>query len=252
MECPTHLHDCLYELDRVVALLKSTRSELEQARDQQRQFAADASHELRTPVTGLRTQLEEAQLHPGETALPELLDHALADINRLQQIINDLLLLVHLESGVTTEEEPLDLAELVRTQVDQRQDAIEVKLRLDRGVTVNAVHSLIARLSTNLLDNAQRHATHTVEAEVCHHDGSAQMAITDDGQGVAAPDRERIFEMFSRLDTARDRDRGGIGLGLAIARDIAVAHGGTLVVDQAPCGGARFVLRLPLADPGPA
>jgi signal transduction histidine kinase len=229
-------------------LLNKVRSELKQAGERERQFAAAASHELRTPVAGLRAQLEEARLHPGETPVPELVGRALKDIDRLQQIITDLLLLVRLETGLTADEGPLDLAELLRTQVGRWEDGIEVKVRLAPGVIVNAVASLIARALTNLLDNAQRHARHTIEAEVYRDDGMAELVIADDGQGIPAGERERVFHAFSRLDTARDRNSGGTGLGLAIARNIARAHEGTLVVDEAPSGGVRFVLRLPLAD----
>jgi signal transduction histidine kinase len=250
MKHPTNLHDCRCELDRVNDILDRIRGHLKQTGDQQRRFAADAAHELRTPVAGLRAQLEEAQLHPGETPLPELLNHALRDVDRLQQIITDLLLLVQLETGMIAAEEPVDLAELVRTQVGMRDDEIRVSLRLDSGVTVNAIPTLIARAFTNLFDNAQRHAAQVVEVQVRRNGGSAEMAVTDDGPGIAAPDRESVFDVFTRLDTARDRDRGGTGLGLALARNIAVVHDGTLVVEEAPRAGARFVLRLPLAAPG--
>ena len=146
MKQPTNLHDCQYELNRVNDILDRVRSHLKQTSDQQRRFAADAAHELRTPVAGLRAQLEEARLHPGETPLPELLDYALKDVDRLQRIITDLLLLVQLENGMITAGEPLDLAELVRTQVGMRDDEITVNVRLDPGATmVNAVPSLIAR-----------------------------------------------------------------------------------------------------------
>jgi signal transduction histidine kinase len=250
MKQPTNLHDCQYELNRVNDILNHVRGHLEQTGDQQRRFAADAAHELRTPVAGLRAQLEEARLHPGETPLPELLDHALKDVDRLQRIITDLLLLVQLETGTVAAEERLDLAELVRTQVGMRNDEIKVNLRLDPGATVvNAVPSLIARACTNLLDNAQRHAEQVVEVQVNRNDGNAELVITDDGPGIAAPDRESVFDVFARLDTARDRDRGGVGLGLPLARNIAVVHDGTLVVEEAPRTGARFVLRLPLAAP---
>jgi signal transduction histidine kinase len=251
MKHPTNLHDCQYELNRVNEILNRVRSHLKQTSDQQRRFAAVAAHELRTPVAGLRAQLEEARLHPGETPLPELLDYALKDVDRLQQIITDLLLLVQLETGTITAEEPLDLAELVRTQVGMRDDEIKVNVRLDSGaIVVNAVPSLIARAFTNLLDNAQRHAAQVVEVQMRRNDGSAELVITDDGPGIAAPDRESVFDAFTRLDTARDRDRGGTGLGLPLARNIAVVHDGTLVVEEAPRTGARFVLRLPLAAPG--
>ncbi len=110
----------------------------------------------------------------------------------------------------------------------------------------------MGRVLTNLLDNAERHTRSTVVVTVRREEARragegtwAVVAVADDGDGVAEADRERIFERFVRLDEARSRDEGGAGLGLAIARDVAVRHGGTLTVDRAPTGGALFELRLP-------
>ncbi|WP_333759298.1 sensor histidine kinase, partial [Streptomyces sp. ISBFB 2968] len=116
----------------------------------------------------------------------------------------------------------------------------------DEGV-VSAAGSRgqLGRVLANLLDNAERHARSVVEVSVRWDGDTALVAVTDDGEGVPAADRERIFERFVRLDDARSRDDGGAGLGLAIARDVAVRHGGTLTVHDAPAGGALFELRLP-------
>ncbi|WP_208860778.1 ATP-binding protein, partial [Streptomyces griseoflavus] len=105
----------------------------------------------------------------------------------------------------------------------------------------------LGRVLANLLDNGRRHARERVTVTVRRERGSAVLAVADDGDGVAEADRERIFERFVRLDAARSRDDGGAGLGLAIARDVAVRHGGTLTAGAAPAGGALFELRLPLA-----
>ncbi len=103
----------------------------------------------------------------------------------------------------------------------------------------------LGRVLANLLDNAERHARTAVEVRVRREGGRAVVGVADDGEGVPAEDRERIFERFVRLDAARSRDDGGAGLGLAIARDVAVRHGGSLTVRDAPAGGALFELRLP-------
>jgi signal transduction histidine kinase len=105
----------------------------------------------------------------------------------------------------------------------------------------------LARVLANLLDNARRHAHERVTVTVRREGTWAVLGVADDGDGVAEADRERIFERFVRLDAARSRDDGGAGLGLAIARDVAVRHGGTLTAGAAPAGGALFELRLPLA-----
>lgn len=115
------------------------------------------------------------------------------------------------------------------------------------GLNVTGSRGRLARVLGNLLDNAQRHATGEVRVSLRREGATAVVEVADDGAGVPEGDRERIFERFVRLDDARARDDGGAGLGLAIARDVAAGHGGTLTVREAPEGGALFVLRLPLA-----
>jgi signal transduction histidine kinase len=107
--------------------------------------------------------------------------------------------------------------------------------------------SQLARVVGNLLDNAQRHARSRVDVAVRAEGPWAVVEVADDGAGVPEAERERIFERFVRLDQARARDDGGAGLGLAIARDVAVRHGGALTVRSSPAGGALFELRLPVA-----
>ncbi|GII81432.1 hypothetical protein Sru01_64140 [Sphaerisporangium rufum] len=215
--------------------------------DQQRQFIADASHELFTPVAGLRAQLEEAQLHPDQTDLVSLLDDALRDVSRLQSIVTDLLLLARLRAGTQVAAEPVDLGELVQSRLCARGDRHRVQLRLDPDVWVQGQRPQLERLLDGLLDNAQRHAEHTVRLEVRRQGPAAELVVANDGEAIALADRERIFEPFTRLDTARSRDRGGTGLGLAIARDIAQAHHGTLGVEDRPVAPTAFVLRLPFS-----
>jgi signal transduction histidine kinase len=214
--------------------------------DRQRQFAADASHELRTPLAALRVQVEEARLHLEDIDLPDLLNNVTNDLDRLENIVNDLLLLAALEGDLGRGLEEVDLTALVETVAARWTESHDVRLDLEAAVTVEAVSWQLARLLDNLLDNALRHATHSVEVDLRRAGDHAELAVADDGQGVPAADRERIFERFARLDTARCRDRGGAGLGLAIARDIASAHHGALHVEDAADGGACFVLRIPL------
>ncbi|MFF3751004.1 ATP-binding protein [Streptomyces sp. NPDC002018] len=240
------------EVARLARTTNETLAALEAAVDRQRRFVADASHELRSPIASLRTQLEVGEAHP------ELLDvpGAVADTVRLQQLAADLLLLARLDAGERPGRTRLDLAALVREEVSQRtQDRVPVSVDVRRGdgadqgqgIEVAGSRGQLARVIGNLLDNAQRHARGSVEASVHRADGQVVFAVADDGSGVPEAQRERIFERFVRLDDARSRDDGGAGLGLAIARDVARRHGGTLTVGRAPSGGARFELRLPPA-----
>jgi signal transduction histidine kinase len=226
------------EIARLASTTNETLAALETSVERQRRFVADASHELRSPIASLRTQLEVAAAHP------ELLDldGAVEDTVRLQRLAADLLLLARLDAGERPNDTRVDLAGLAREEAEGRA-----------GVTVEAEPVEVAgsrgqlgRVLANLLDNAQRHARSAVTVSVRREGDRAVVGVADDGDGVPEADRERIFERFVRLDAARSRDDGGAGLGLAIARDVAVRHGGTLTAGQGPAGGALFELRLPL------
>ncbi|MFI7127926.1 sensor histidine kinase [Nonomuraea sp. NPDC050153] len=238
-----------HTINHTLGRLEQAKSSTEEALQRQRQFASDASHELRTPLAGLRVRLEEAQMHPLDTDLPDLIGHALEDLDRVQAIMTDLLLLARLGATAPRATQHVDLTSLIRTEAGRRTDRHPTALDLADRVVVDAVPGQIARVLTNLLDNAQRHATGQVRVRLRHSATHAELAVSDDGDGVPPADRERIFQRFVRLDAARSRDRGGTGLGLAIARDIATAHHGTLHVEQAAIGGAGFILRLPLSTP---
>ncbi|MEU6413057.1 HAMP domain-containing sensor histidine kinase [Microbispora sp. NPDC046933] len=237
--------------EKVLKRLADAGRRLDRKAERQRRFLSGASHELLTPLTGLRAQLEEARLHPSETDLAELVDCSLRDVDRLQAIVSDLLLLLKAGTKPPQGRRAADLADLVRTEVSSRAHRSPVLLRLIPGVAVHAVEHEIHRLLGNLLDNAQRHARSRVLVEVRQEGAHAELAVSDDGGGIAEADRERVFEPFTRLEESRSRGRGGSGLGLAIAREIVRAHGGTIGVEESAEGGARFVVRLPLADPPP-
>ncbi|WP_329075963.1 HAMP domain-containing sensor histidine kinase [Streptomyces niveus] len=236
------------EVAKLARTTNETLTALEASVDRQRRFVADASHELRSPIASLRTQLEVGEAHP------ELLDvpGAVADTVRLQQLAADLLLLARLDAGEQAGRTRLDLAALVREEVSQRStDRIPVTADVRGSVEVAGSRGQLARVLGNLLDNAQRHAAGEVRATVRRERGQVVLAVADDGSGVPETERERIFERFVRLDDARSRDDGGAGLGLAIARDVAHRHGGTLEAGRGEAGGALFELRLPAAGRDP-
>ncbi|MFJ2745551.1 sensor histidine kinase [Streptomyces sp. NPDC087440] len=232
------------EVDRLAVTTNETLAALEASTERQRRFVADASHELRSPIASLRTQLEVGAAHP------ELLDleGAVEDTVRLQDLAADLLLLARLDAGEKPGSSRVDLSALVRGDVAQRvgRDRIAVDVDVADGVDVAGSRGQLGRVLGNLLDNAQRHATSSVAVTLRARAGRAVLEVADDGAGVPEAERERIFERFVRLDDARSRDDGGAGLGLAIARDVAHRHGGTLTVRQAVGGGARFRLVLEL------
>ncbi|NBE50690.1 sensor histidine kinase [Streptomyces boluensis] len=230
------------EVARLARTTNETLTALEASVERQRRFVADASHELRSPIASLRTQLEVGAAHP------ELLDvdGAVADTVRLQQLAADLLLLARLDAGERAGDARLDLGALVREEVSQRAgDRVPVTVTAADGIEVDGSRSQLGRVLGNLLDNAQRHARSRISVAVRAEGGFAELTVADDGDGVPPAERERIFERFVRLDDARSRDDGGAGLGLAIARDVARRHGGTLTVGESADGGALFQVRLP-------
>ncbi|MFJ2092353.1 sensor histidine kinase [Streptomyces sp. NPDC087901] len=232
------------EIARLARTTNETLTALEASVDRQRRFVADASHELRSPIASLRTQLEVGAAHPGLLDVPG----AVADTVRLQALAADLLLLARLDAGERPGAARLDLGALVHEEVSQRTgDRIPVTVSVPEGggFEVTGSRGQLARVIGNLLDNAERHARSAVAVTVHGERGGVVVEVTDDGDGVPGAERERIFERFVRLDDARTRDEGGAGLGLAIARDVAVRHGGRLTVTDAGERGARFALWLP-------
>lgn len=225
------------ELARLAATLNDLLGRVEHALSQQRRFIGDASHELRTPVAALLASLEVNERLDDSRAAHELTGQAA----RLSELVTGLLALARLDAGHGAAPGPIDLARLVGEELDQRPEVVG---RLTPA-WVMADEALLRRAVTNLLDNALRHATTTVTVDVGPADESAVLVVADDGPGVPPGDRERIFERFTRLDDARARDDGGVGLGLAIAREAVVAAGGHICVEDA-VAGARFVVRLPL------
>ncbi|QLE73913.1 HAMP domain-containing histidine kinase [Streptomyces rectiverticillatus] len=247
------------EVARLAATMNKTLDQLQAAVDQQRRFVGDASHELRSPLAALRAELEIALAHPGDAEWTAVAEAALGDTRRLQSITSDLLLLARLDATGTDGlpgAQPVDLAALVREEVRRRPEgrrALEVRIEGGAPFTVHGRHTLIARLLGNLLDNADRHAAHTVTVRL-GHDAARRVAVLhveDDGPGIHPDDRQRVFERFTRLDDARTRATGGTGLGLAIAHHIATVHRGTLEITDSP-RGARFTTTLPVTDPCPA
>ncbi|MFD7904633.1 sensor histidine kinase [Kitasatospora sp. NPDC057904] len=238
------------EIARLAATMNAMLDRLEASGRRQRQFIADASHELRSPLAVLRTQLEVADTHPDPAVRAELVHGALQDTDRLQSLATDLLLLARLDAGGADDRprQRVDLTALVADTVLGRPPGPHRRTTdLAPGIAVDGIPLWLGRLLTNLLDNAERHAGGVVHVRLGadRARGVAVLDVEDDGPGIPAADRERVFERFTRLDDARSRDEGGSGLGLPIARDIARHHGGTLAVAPS-AAGTRLTAELPL------
>lgn len=229
------------EIHALAVTLNGMLDRLAQARGRQRAFVADAAHELRSPLASIRTQLEVAK-RVGEDGAST--DDLLVDVVRLSALVEDLLLLARADSSglPPPAREPFDVAPLL-VEVALRHDDARVSVVVESApqetVTVSANREDLRRVLANLLDNATRHAGSEVRLEATTEDGWVLVTVTDDGPGIPQADRERVFERFTRLDDARDRDAGGSGLGLAIVKELLRRVGGTIRLrDAVPATGA--------------
>jgi signal transduction histidine kinase len=235
------------EVGKLGNTLNDMLDRLQVSSNAQRRFAADASHELRTPIANIRAAMEVAVAHPDKADWPALAADVLHQDGRMERLTVDLLSMARGDSG----EAPLqltdvDLAGLVRAELLRPIDA-DRELRSGGEIpplTVVGDREALVRLLSNLVDNALRHAHHTVTVTLAAGLDTAELRVADDGPGVAPADRERIFDPFVRLDAHRARSVGGSGLGLAIARQVVQAHHGSIRVLDGP--GATFVVRIPL------
>lgn len=219
----------------------------------QQQFVADASHELRGPLTRIRTELEVDLSHP-DRADP-LVTHQLVldEALTMQRLVDDLLLLARADGGRTGQgpTAPVELDELALRAARDLRASSSLDVRVEATpVSVVGRREDLARALRNLTDNAARHATGVVTIEVGRRGDDAVLAVSDDGPGIPEAARDRVFERFTRLDEARDSSRGGAGLGLAIVREVVTAHGGSVRVDPAHHPGARLEVVLPAGPDG--
>ncbi|GAA4190289.1 hypothetical protein GCM10022252_28350 [Streptosporangium oxazolinicum] len=237
------------EIKELAETINQTLDRLEASAEQQRRFTCDASHDLRSPLTAMRAQLEEALRYPDDVDWKPKTRAMLDSLDRLQAIVADLLTLARLDSGVPARYERIDLGALAGEELERRGRRVPVGRDLEPGVAITGDRLRLVRLLTNLMDNAERHAASRIAVRVAREGEAAVLEVLDDGAGIAPEQRELVFQRFTRLDASRSRDAGGTGLGLPIAREIALAHGGVLRLEDS-ARGARFVLRIPL-HPGP-
>lgn len=215
------------------------------------QFVADASHELRSPLTSIRSELEVDLAHADEADLRATHRSVLEDTVRLQRLVDELLFLARHDNGkAEIRREPLDLDETVLLEASAVRGRHRITVDTTRvsGAQVVGDAAQLGRAIRNVLDNAVRHAASTVTVALSETADQAVLSISDDGPGIPPDQTARIFERFTRVDDARDRERGGAGLGLAITREIVTQHRGTVTVEPNGSAQSRFVIRLPLSS----
>lgn len=233
------------EVARLARTMNHMLDRLEEASNRQREFVSDASHELRSPVAIIRTELEVALASGDEAGLRGAVARALAEEERLERLLADLLLLATVGAGEASTE-PVPLHEVVRAEGSRSHRLPVTVVEPVFEVVVKGRRLQLERLVSNLVDNAVRHASSTVEVALRADGPVAVLTVDDDGPGIAETDRDRVFERFTRLDEGRTRDVGGAGLGLAIARAVVRRHGGSVCAATSPLGGARLEVRLPI------
>jgi signal transduction histidine kinase len=248
------------ELARLGATLNAMIARLETSFSALRRFTADASHELKTPLTVLRADVERA-MHSVPASNDQLvaLEEALQETTRMADLVDSLLTLARADEGrFDLHREPFALEPLVHevfeTAVILGEDAgLVVRLSAVEDATILGDRVRLRQLFLNLVTNAIKYTSRggTVEVTAKRRDGEVQFAVRDTGIGISAADLPYIFERFWRADRARSRlsERGGFGLGLAISQWIAQAHGGTLTVQSRLHRGSTFTVSLPVAAP---
>jgi signal transduction histidine kinase len=250
------------EIGELARTMNGMLARIEDSAARQRRFVADASHELRTPLAAIRTTLEVGLAHPDHAPWSEIAERAVRQSTRLESLVEQLLLLARSDDRhlLVQARHPVAIDTLVREVCASTAAArvpVEVRPTADTadaadtaGARVLGEPEQLERLVRNILDNAVRHArtrvTLSIDAAAPAPDTVA-IVITDDGPGIPAEERERVFDRFVRLDASRERGSGTTGLGLALAKEIAAAHAGSITISDAIGGGAMVSIVLPRA-----
>ena len=242
------------EIDRLAATMNAMLDRLENSDTRLRQFVSDASHELRTPVAVLHSEAEVALQGPGDSPVADLAAGVLVEAERLQRIVDDLLVLArHDESRSPRPAEEIDLDDIVLEEA-ARSRSVPIDVSAVSAGRVTAAPDRASRIVAHLLDNAAHHARQHAAVSLTTRPAvdsasaagrEAVLSIDDDGPGIDEADRDRIFERFTRLSEARNRGTGGAGLGLAVVKALVTELGGRITVEDSPLGGARFTVILP-------
>jgi heavy metal sensor kinase len=242
------------ELDRLATTLNAMLGRLDDAFRQIRQFSADASHELQTPVTILKGELEVALRAPRSPEVYQRhLRSALEEVERIARLVDGLLLLARADAGVLRmDHTPVDLAQLVEEVYEQTRVLADLRhVTLDLGpvepMTVHGDYQRLRQLLLNLVDNGLKYTPcgGRVTLALQRRGTGAALHVSDTGMGLSSEEQARVFQRFYRSAAARAQDQRGTGLGLCIAQSIAVAHGGRIEVASTPGSSSIFTVWLP-------
>ena len=245
------------EIGRLVATLNDMLARIERGVDAQRRFTADASHELRSPLSRLRAELEVTLRRPRDRAeYEEALRSCLDEVERLSRLTDELLLLARLDAGDAREAPPAPVAlepiledAVRRLAPEAARRGVAVSLQASASPAVPVGPSTVGLVMTNLLENAVKFSPPggRVTVALSADTGEALVSVADTGPGIPTEELPRLFERFHRGAAARVAEAPGVGLGLAICRALVERHGGRIAVESPPGGGATFRVHLPLA-----
>lgn len=232
------------EIAALAATMNTMLDRIEASTAAQRQFVADASHELRSPLATIHANADLLAAAGLDADPARSVDRIQSESGRMARLVDDLLLLARVDDQTgSVRQGDVDLDDLVyaaRERIAVERPDLTVTGTV-QPVRVTGDPDQLHRALRNLVDNAVRHARSTVTVTLAEDDGQAEIVVANDGPPIPAADRERIFDRFVRLDDSRSRDGGGSGLGLSIARDIVAAHGGVLTVADLPAGAAMHI-----------
>jgi signal transduction histidine kinase len=243
------------EIHNLAVTLNAMLDRIDSATKRQRTFVGDAAHELRSPLASVRVQLEVGQRLGPTADWQALIEDVLVDVDRLDRLVADLLALARLDEahGQLLRTQAVELGPVLESVVAGYANArVPVQLDVRVDAVVDGDPDGLRRVAINLIDNAVRYAASAVAVELIPGtlDGApaAVLCVVDDGPGIPAAERARVFDRFYRMHSSRSRDTGGTGLGLAIVRDVVNAHHGTVWLDARDGGtpGLRATVTLPL------
>ncbi|MEN3304212.1 MAG: hypothetical protein V7603_414 [Micromonosporaceae bacterium] len=234
------------EIGHLAQTMNGMLARLEDSTRKQRRFVADASHELRSPLAAIRTSLEVGLAHPDKAPWPVIAERAMRQSVRLEDMIEQLLLLARAdERQLAAKRQPVPVNAVLREIAETSARGLDVVIDAPNEVATVGNPDHLRRLFGNVTENAARYARTRIVITARAAADRVTVEIDDDGPGIPEVDRERVFDRFVRLDTSRGRGSGTTGLGLAIAREIAIAHGGHIAITESPMGGARVIVTLP-------
>jgi len=236
------------EIARLAITMNEMLDRLQAAQKAQRQFVADASHELRSPLATLSATLEVVDSDPSGRAWAELRSVLSTETERMGVLVANLLLLARADDqGLKIVSVEVDLDDLVMEEARRVRTASGLQVPVSVvPVRIMGDPYKLGQVLRNLTENAARYARGTVALSLAVSDSTALIMVDDDGPGIAPSDRDRVFERFVRLDESRDRASGGAGLGLPIVREVVRGHDGDVAIGVSPLGGARFQVQLPI------